>query len=170
MGHPIPRLITTPLLFLSTVLLLSRADASVNQTGQAITEKYFDCCKSDCSWPAKAEVNQPVAVCDNDNNPLKEFNSGSSCGGGETFPCSDQIPWAVNDTFAYGFAGVFLMGHASDAWCCACYEITFKNGPVKGQKMVVQAHNSGFDHHGSNRFSFSVCSISLASSPSIDAY
>jgi hypothetical protein len=157
MDSLVPRLIA-PLLLLSS-FLPSGASASVNQTGQAITEKYWDCCKPDCSWLAKASVNQPVAVCDNNNNPLTDYNSGSSCGGGDTYPCSDQVPWAVNDTFAYGYAGVFLMDHASDAWCCACYELNFTSGPVEGQKMIVQAHNSGFDLLTKNRFSFAVGAI-----------
>ena len=154
MENLIPRL-AAPLLLLSA-LIPSGALASVNVTGQAITEKYWDCCKPDCSWEAKADVNQPVAVCDNNNDPLADFNSGSSCGGGDAYPCADQTPWAVNDTFSYGYAGVFLMDHASDAWCCACYELTFTSGAVEGQKMIVQAHNSGFDLLTSNRFTFAV--------------
>ncbi|KAK2765142.1 hypothetical protein FQN54_008841 [Arachnomyces sp. PD_36] len=155
MDSLIPRLIT-PLFLLFALLFPSGAIASVNQTGSGITQRYWDCCKPDCSWPAKASVNQPVAICDNKNNPLTDFNTGSSCGGGETYPCADQLPWAVNDTFSYGYAGLFLMDHASDAWCCACYELTFTSGDVKGQKMVVQAHNSGFDLTTANRFSLAV--------------
>jgi hypothetical protein len=149
------RRLTAPLLLLSTTIP-SGAVASVNVTGTAITQYYWDCCKSDCSWEAKADVNQPVAVCDNKNNLLTDFQSGSSCGGGDSYQCADQQPWAVNDTFSYGYAGVFLMDHASDAWCCACYELTFKNAPVEGKKMVVQAHNSGFDVLTADRFSLAV--------------
>ncbi len=29
--------------------------------------------------------------------------------------------------------------------CCACYELTFTSGPVKGKKMIVQATNTGGD-------------------------
>lgn len=161
-----PRLITPLLLLLSALLFPSGATASVNQTGSAITEKYYDCCKSDCSWPAKASVNNPVAICDNNDNPLTDFNTGSSCGGGDTYPCPDQVPWAVNDTFAYGYAGVFLMDHASDAWCCACYELTFTSTSVKGQKMVVQAHNSLFDLKTSNKFTFNVGTADMTPSHS----
>lgn len=144
------------LLLLST-FQVSVAEDSVLVSGQAITERYFDCCKPDCSWPARAPFSQPVQTCDRNNEPLSKFNGGSSCGYGLAYPCYDQVPWAFNDTFSYGFAGVYLMKKLRDAWCCACYEITFTSGDVKGKKMVVQTHNSGFDLLTANRFALAVC-------------
>lgn len=36
--------------------------------------------------------------------------------------CSDQSPWAVSDSLAYGFAAVSIPGGTEADWCCACYE------------------------------------------------
>ena len=69
--------------------------------------------------------------------------------------CSDQSPWAVNDNLAYGFAAV----NNGSPSCCACYQLTFTSGPVKGKKMIVQATNTGTDV-GSTQFDLAV---SLAS-------
>jgi len=65
--------------------------------------------------------------------------------------CSNQSPWAVNETTAYGWAAVNIAGSNEAAWCCACYELTFTSGPVSGKKMIVQATNTGGDL-GNNHF------------------
>lgn len=59
--------------------------------------------------------------------------------------CSDQSPWAVNSTFAYGFAAVSIPDGSESSWCCACYELTFTSTTVSGKKMIVQATNTGGD-------------------------
>jgi hypothetical protein len=80
--------------------------------------------------------------------------------------CSNESPWAVNDSLAYGYAAVNIAGGSEDSWCCACYELTFTSGAVAGKKMIVQATNTGGDL-GSNQFDISVCfrlpSLSLCS-------
>lgn len=146
----------TTFLFLLSTSQASSAEESVLVSGHAITDRYFDCCKPDCGWLSRADVNQPVQICDRNNEPFSETEEGSSCGGGPSYPCYDQVPWAVNDTFSYGFAGVYLKKKLRDTWCCACYELTFTSGEVKGKKMVVQAHNSGFDLLTTNRFALAV--------------
>ncbi|UPX13266.1 uncharacterized protein EKO05_0003783 [Ascochyta rabiei] len=65
--------------------------------------------------------------------------------------CTNQSPWAINDSFAYGFAAVKLAGVSESSWCCACYELTFTSGTVKGKKMIAQATNTGSDL-GDNHF------------------
>lgn len=65
--------------------------------------------------------------------------------------CSNQIPWAVSSTLAYGYAAVNIAGGTEASWCCQCYELTFTSGPIAGQVMVVQATNTGGDL-GSNQF------------------
>lgn len=84
------------------------------------------------------------------------FSAGSGCNGDDAYACADQSPWAINDTFSYGFVGAFIMEHASNYWCCACYELTFTSGAVKGKKMVVQAHNSAYEVATANRFALAV--------------
>jgi hypothetical protein len=146
-----------PRLFGLLLLVLSGANASNIYSGEAVTDRYWDCCKTDCSWPGRSNGSpQPPATCDADNNPLTNFNLGTACGGGPSFACANQSPWAVNDTFSYGYSSMFLEGHASDSWCCSCYELVFTSGPVKGKKMVIQAHNSGFDMVTANRFGLAV--------------
>ncbi|PGG94970.1 hypothetical protein AJ80_10069, partial [Polytolypa hystricis UAMH7299] len=141
------------LLFLSLPFTLA---AENEKSGSGRAERYWDCCKPDCAWKGKADFDHPVFTCDKDNKALTDTNAGSSCGGGPSHLCADQSPWAINDTFSYGFAGLYLMEHPSDTWCCACYEITFTSGAVKGKKMVVQAHNSGFDVLTTNKFALAI--------------
>ncbi|PBP21597.1 glycosyl hydrolase family 45 [Diplocarpon rosae] len=69
--------------------------------------------------------------------------------------CSNQTPWAVSDTLAYGFVATTIAGGTEASWCCACYELTFTSGPVAGKQMVVQATNTGGDL-GSNQFDIAV--------------
>lgn len=113
--------------------------------------RYWDCCKPSCSWPGKALVNQPVYACSANFQRITDFNAKSGCDGGSAFSCADQTPWAVNDEFAYGFAATALAGGSEASWCCACYELTFTDGPVAGKKMVVQSTSTGGDL-GSNHF------------------
>ena len=55
--------------------------------------------------------------------------------------CSDQSPWAVSDSLAYGFAAV----SASAPNCCSCYKLTFTSTAIAGKTMIVQATNTGSD-------------------------
>ena len=119
------------------------------------TTRYWDCCKPSCAWPRDG-ITAPVRSCTGYDVVLKDVNAKSSCGGGGAYTCSDQTPWAVSDTLAYGFASVSAAG--GDAKCCGCYELSFTSGPVSGKKMVVQATNTGGDV-GSTQFDIAVSSI-----------
>ncbi|KAF1974198.1 glycoside hydrolase [Bimuria novae-zelandiae CBS 107.79] len=123
------------------------------QSGSGKTTRYWDCCKGSCGWSGKAAVNQPISSCDKNDAPLANMGAKSACdqGGGQAYMCSSQSPWAVDNTLAYGFAAVKLAGGSESSWCCACYELTFTSGPVTGQKLVVQATNTGGDL-GQNHF------------------
>jgi hypothetical protein len=144
-------------LILSLLLLLpSLASASYPTSGPAITDRYWDCCKPSCGWKGKASFNSPVFSCDNNNNHLTDFDAGTGCNGGNAFLCADQSPWAINDTFSYGFTGASFPGYVEDAWCGACYQLDFTSGEVKGKRMVIQVHNTGYDVHTANRFALAV--------------
>ena len=65
--------------------------------------------------------------------------------------CSNQTPYAVSDTLAYGYAAASIVGQSESKWCCSCYELSFTSGAVAGKKMVVQVTNSGGDL-GENHF------------------
>lgn len=67
--------------------------------------------------------------------------------------CSSQVPWAVDDTLAYGFAAV----SSSENECCQCYKLTFTSTALQttGKTMIVQATNTGGDV-GSTQFDIAV--------------
>ncbi|KAI8387371.1 endo-beta-D-1,4-glucanase [Blakeslea trispora] len=120
-------------------------------SGNGKTTRYWDCCKSSCSWPGKASVSAPVDVCGKNGISLLDSNAQSGCNGGPGYMCNNNQPWAVNDNLAYGFAAASITGSSESAWCCSCYELTFTSGPVNGKKMVVQVTNTGGDL-GANHF------------------
>ena len=105
------------------LLALATGFASVATAETGKTTRYWDCCKGSCSWPGKAAVSAPVTTCDKSDNPLTDANTASACGGGgSAYMCSDQSPWAVSDTLAYGFAATNIAGGSEESWCCACYK------------------------------------------------
>ena len=128
-------------------------------SGEAITTRFWDCCKPSCSWNGKGPLSQPVQTCGKDEKPISDFSAGTGCNGGTAYACSNQQPWAVNDTLSYGFAGIFLTGHVEDFWCCACYQLDFTSDPLKGKSMIIQASNTAYDINTANRFSLAVSPI-----------
>ncbi|KAJ1033095.1 hypothetical protein NDA16_000373 [Ustilago loliicola] len=90
---------------------------------------YWDCCKPSGSWPGKAPVYNPVAVCQADGKtlvtgPHRDDSNSSGCGGGFEFQCSCQQPWtdSTNPTLGYGFAA---MASITEKDMCACYVAEF---------------------------------------------
>ncbi|KAF8467319.1 RlpA-like double-psi beta-barrel-protein domain-containing protein-containing protein [Kalaharituber pfeilii] len=120
-------------------------------SGSGKTTRYWDCCKPSCAWEGKAPVTHPVNTCNANNQVLTDFSVKSGCDGGTAFMCSNQIPWAVSNSLAYGYAAVRINGLTERDWCCSCYELTFTSGPASGKRMVVQATNTGGDL-GDNHF------------------
>lgn len=93
-------------------------------------------------------------TCNKDDEKQADPNIKSSCdeaAPGSAYVCHDNVPWAVSDTLAYGYAAVPAKGDI----CGKCYELTFDgNGfyganhgakAIKGKKMIVQASNIGHD-------------------------
>lgn len=139
---------------------LHARSADLNISGEAVTTRFWDCCKPSCAWKEKAPFNQPVLSCGINDKPI-DINAGTGCNGGSAYLCSNQQPWAVNDTFSFGFAGVFILpnitgGKIEDSWCCACYQLNFTEPPLKGKTMIVQASNTAYDINTANRFSLAV--------------
>lgn len=143
--------------FLLAALPFLGASVHGAASGSGSTTRYWDCCKPSCAWSGKAPLAQgPVQTCDKSDNPLSDNGATkSACDGGSAYMCSGHSPWAVNDDLAYGWAAVRISGGSESSWCCACYELTFKDGPVAGKKMVVQATNTGGDL-GENHFDIAV--------------
>jgi hypothetical protein len=153
-----PQHIRNIALSLELFAVLARC-AHLNYTGEAVTTRFWDCCKPSCGWKAKADFSNPVASCSADDKPI-DVGAGTGCNGGTAFQCSDQQPWVINDTVSYGYAGVFITpdithGGIEDAWCCACYQLNFTSEPLMGKSMIVQASNTAYDIHA-NRFSLAV--------------
>jgi len=59
--------------------------ANVDLSGEAITTRFWDCCKPSCSWNGKARFSQPVQSCAKDESPLKDFVAGTGCKGGNAY-------------------------------------------------------------------------------------
>ena len=115
--------------------------------------RYWDCCKPHCGWSANAPSG-PLAACDASDNGLGgNFDAANSCTGGPAFMCHSNVPWAVSDRLAYGFAAVAARS-GSDI-CGKCYQLEFTgsshNGSdpgsaaLAGKTMIVQAVNIGGD-------------------------
>lgn len=132
-----------------------------NVSGEGVTARFWDCCKPSCAWEYKADVNHPVEACAIDGTTRENMKAGTGCNGGSAFQCTDQQPWAVNDTFSYGFSGAYLVealrgSMLEDAWCCACYQLEFTSDPLLGKTMIVQASNTAYDIHDANWFPLAV--------------
>ncbi|KAF2199334.1 endoglucanase 1 precursor [Delitschia confertaspora ATCC 74209] len=125
-------------------------------SGEAVTTRFWDCCKPSCAWKAKARFSHPVQACGKDEKPLTDITIGTGCNGGSAYACSDQQPWAINDTLSYGFAGLFIQGHVEDFWCCACYRLDFTSPLLRGKTLIVQASNTAYDIASANRFSLAI--------------
>lgn len=155
----------TPLCSRNTAILLNLfvlgvRSVNLNVSGEAITTKFWDCCKPSCAWKEKAAFTRPVLSCSADDKPT-DIDAGTGCNGGSAYLCSNQQPWSINDTFSYGFAGVFITpdltgGKIEDAWCCACYQLNFTSDPLLGKSMIIQASNTAYDVNTANRFTLAV--------------
>ncbi|KAF9698531.1 hypothetical protein EKO04_003867 [Ascochyta lentis] len=146
-------------LVLELFVILARC-ARLDYSGEALTTRFWDCCKPSCAWKGKASVSSPVGSCTADDKPI-DIDAGTGCKGGTAFACSQQQPWAVNDTLSYGFAGVFITKDVvgvptEDAWCCACYQLDFTSEPLRGKRMIIQASNTAYDINTANRFTLAV--------------
>ncbi|KAK8104210.1 endoglucanase type K [Apiospora kogelbergensis] len=136
----------------ATLPLLASAQGA---SGNGRTTRYWDCCKPSCGWGLKTNSGKFVQTCDKSDGPLGGSDTKSGCDNGVSsgaYMCSNQSPWAVNETTAYGWAAVKLAGSNEQTWCCACYELTFTSGPVSGKKMIVQASNTGMPGGGVGLF------------------
>ncbi|KAK3336083.1 RlpA-like double-psi beta-barrel-protein domain-containing protein-containing protein [Cercophora scortea] len=150
MHLPLSTLVAILPFFLDTV-------SGQGSSGTGKTTRYWDCCKPSCGWPKKSNGGNQVQTCDKNDRVLNDGgNTKSGCdSGGSAFMCSNQSPWAVNETVAYGWAAVNIANSNEAAWCCACYELTFTGGAVQGKKLIVQATNTGGDL-GNNHFDLAI--------------
>jgi hypothetical protein len=141
---------------LAVISILAPLAIAQGSSGTGKTTRYWDCCKPSCGWSKKTNSGKYIGTCDKSDNPLSSADTKSGCdNGGSAYMCSNQSPWAVNETLAYGWAAVNIAGSNEATWCCACYELTFTSAPLVGKKLIVQASNTGGDLN-SNQFDLAV--------------
>ncbi|OQO11944.1 hypothetical protein B0A48_03671 [Cryoendolithus antarcticus] len=63
------------LAFIALATGLATVSNAQSTSGSGITTRYWDCCKASCSWPGKASVSSPVALCDKNDSPLSDYNT-----------------------------------------------------------------------------------------------
>lgn len=113
------------------------------KSGKGITTRYWDCCKPSCASQYWVKNSKPIASCavDGKTNILTDDKSGCE-DGGDAYMCTNQQPWVVNKTLAYGFAAVSFTGGVDTTLCCICLLLNFE-GQLKGKQMLVQYTNTG---------------------------
>lgn len=135
--------------------LMSFASLEILRSEAAYATRYWDCCKAHCSWTGNLfSQSLPLGTCSKEDVHQQNPNIVSACVSATTsaaFTCHDNIPWAVNNTHAYGFAAVPATGDV----CGSCFELKFTGNGQYGQNlgaaalkekvMVVQATNIGYD-------------------------
>lgn len=115
----------TTLLGLAVPFLATQLASAQGASGSGQTTRYWDCCKPSCGWSQKTNSGKLIGTCNKNDQPLND-NGATKSGcdsGGSAFMCSNQSPWAVNDTMSYGWAAVRISGSTETTWCCACYEL-----------------------------------------------
>lgn len=116
-----------------------------NGTGKATP--YWDCCKPFCGFEYFVSNSKPIASCKIDGHSHISIDNRNGCEEkGDAYTCSNQQPWAINKTFAYGFAAGSMSGGLDTRYCCACFLLTFQ-GKLKGKKMLVQYTNTQMTLH-----------------------
>lgn len=116
-------------------------------SGDGVTTRYWDCCKPSCSWRENINpsIKRPVTSCAIDGDVPIDIETHSGCAeDGSSYMCTNQQPWVVNETLAYGFTAVSFQGGAQTELCCACLLLKFK-GELEGKSMLVQYTNTGGD-------------------------
>jgi hypothetical protein len=145
------RVLSSYAVTISTLISLAAGQAPM----PGIASRYWDCCKPACSWPNGNPISSPVKICAIDGSTITDPSARSGCQGGPAYACTGFQPWSASPQLAYGFAAVSVAGESAGDSCCACYELTFTNGPAQGQQMIVQATNTGADL-GTNQFDLQV--------------
>ncbi|KAG5869047.1 hypothetical protein JTB14_031678 [Gonioctena quinquepunctata] len=115
-------------------------------SGPGITTRYWDCSKPSCSWRdlIHTKTNIPIASCAIDGVTVVSPDEMSAYDNGTAYMCTNQQPFVVNSTLAYGFAAASFTGNVDFQLCCGCVLLSFQ-GQLAHKKMVVQVTNAGSD-------------------------
>nr|XP_023016323.1 endoglucanase-like [Leptinotarsa decemlineata] len=127
--------------------------------GDGISTLYWDCCSPSCASDRVIQTKNkiPVQTCQKDGitPSRKEDNTKSGCmKGGTAYPCTNQSPYLVNETLAFGFSASSFHGGAETSHCCLCVLLSFKDH-LAGKQMLVQLINTGSDL-GHNHFDLAI--------------
>lgn len=111
--------------------------------------RYWDCCKPACGWAGNVRSGQPMNSCDKSDNVLSDKGAKNACeGGGSAYMCWSEVPWAVSNTLAFGYAAA----SGGNYVCGRCFQIQFTgqghNGSpaspqLNNKTMIVQITNNG---------------------------
>ncbi|KAK6346667.1 hypothetical protein TWF696_006785 [Orbilia brochopaga] len=142
-------------LLLSASVMTTQSTAAI-LSGESFTSMYYDCCKPACAWPTQGRFISGLRTCNANDQHILDDTAGNYCGGGPASSCIDQTPWAVNDSFSFGYASIFIRGADSTEWCCSCYALEFLDSAIKGKKMIVQGINVNYNEDQINWFSLTV--------------
>lgn len=119
-------------------------------SGHGWATRYWDCCKPSCAWNENAGGN-PTKTCTLQGSPVGPGDQ-SVCSGGQAAVCTSQIPFAVNDKIAYGFAAVPAADGGKCGRCFALkftgtgkYETKANHQALSGKTLVVMVSNIGGD-------------------------
>ncbi|XP_066247269.1 endoglucanase-like [Euwallacea similis] len=142
--------------FIITVICaLAIGEANALISGSGTTTRYWDCCKPSCAWKENVGNLDPVHSCAKDGVTIVAASVSSGCDSdGTAYVCNNLQPWAVNDSFAYGFVAASFTGGADNSQCGICLKLTFTNN-LAGKTFVVQNVNTGGDL-GSNQFDIQI--------------
>jgi len=134
--------LSTVVLF--TAVLAVGAYALNGNSGSGGTTRYWDGCKPSCGWAGKQSENGVAASCNSGGTKIGDGDQ-SACQNGPAYTCMGQVPWAVDNNKAYGFAA----SH-TDADCGKCFELRFTSTSISGKTMVVMISNIGGDVNQNN--------------------
>ncbi|CAG9766808.1 unnamed protein product [Ceutorhynchus assimilis] len=125
------------------------------KSGSGITTRYWDCCKPSCAWRenlGQSGKTVPVRSCTKDGRSTCDIEQETGCYLNSTkasYMCSDQGPWAYNETISYGFVAASFKGGDDNSKCCSCVVLKFQ-GALLGKKLIAQITNTGgplFQNH-----------------------
>ncbi|ENN80432.1 endoglucanase-like [Dendroctonus ponderosae] len=139
----------------AVICALAVGFASAKLSGSGTTTRYWDCCKPSCSWKENSGTHDAVYSCAVDGETKLNASVHSGCDSdGTSYMCNDLQPWAVNDSFAYGFVAASFAGGVDVQYCSVCLKLTFTNA-LSGKTFVVQNVNTGGDL-GANQFDIQI--------------
>ncbi|KAJ3121393.1 hypothetical protein HK098_003733 [Nowakowskiella sp. JEL0407] len=134
-------------------------------SGSGRTTSFLDCCKPNCSRSSTlyGRALGSVKSCASVGSVLANRDIKNGCaptGVGETgtvgdgfaYMCTDYQPWVINDQLSYGFAATYISQLDTNYYCCACFELTFTTGPVKGKQMIIPGAGINADNACSKQF------------------